>query len=131
MTTPTDCPRCKLSLAPQAYEGAEVHGCGQCWGFWVPAKSLRTILTTKGEVFSTSESEHVVDHVVGDVEGDGTVTCLQCGSAMQKRVMLGSVLVDFCVGHGVWLDTGELKSIQVIAEIEDTVRAWLLEKVGC
>jgi Zn-finger nucleic acid-binding protein len=131
VTASTECPRCKLTLNPTTYEGATVHGCDGCWGFWVPAASLRTILASKDEAFSDAERKQVEDQTVGDVEGDAEVACLECGKTLQKRVMLGSVLVDFCPGHGVWLDTGEIKSIQVLAEIEDSVRRWLLDKVGC
>ncbi len=131
MAESKDCPRCKLSMRASMYEGAAVLGCDQCWGFWVPGASLRTILTSQDEEFSKAERKQAMDQKIGDVEADAPVACLSCGETLQKRAILGSLLVDFCPGHGVWLDTGEIKSIQVLAEIEESVRKWLLEKVGC
>lgn len=126
-----DCPRCKLSMNGTTYEDALVLNCAQCWGFWVPGESLRAILTSTDEEFSKAERKQVTDRKVQDPETDKVVPCVACGKAMQKRVVLGSLLLDFCPGHGVWLDTGEIKSIQVLAEIDDKVRDWLLNQVGC
>lgn len=125
------CPRCRLSLDPDSYEGAPVHRCAGCWGYWVSASSLGTILTAQEEVFSKAERQQAMDRVAEDPSSEEPLACLACGRSMIKRVVLGSVLVDACPGHGAWLDTGEIKSLQVLAEIDDAVRRWLLEKMGC
>ena len=59
------CPRCKLTLGPTTYEGADVLLCDGCWGFWVPVPSLKTILTSTDESFSDAERKQVEDQIEG------------------------------------------------------------------
>jgi Zn-finger nucleic acid-binding protein len=131
-TTPSyQCPRCNLTLDPEAYEGAHTLVCRTCYGYWIPADSLKTILTTQDTEFSITEKEQAFfpsDEF--NVNTDGTVPCVICGTVATKRAVLGAVLLDICPGHGVWLDTGELKSVQILTGADKKIRSALLAAVA-
>jgi hypothetical protein len=58
----------------------------------------------------------------GDADRQGlehaTVSCPVCGLAMKKNEYAPNcpVQIDECEQHGVWLDTGEIKDLQVFIE---------------
>ena len=132
MTSPTRrCPRCDLPLTSAPYEGVEAHACTECYGYWIPTPSLRHILTTQTTPFSDDEREHAYfPDAQFDVETDGEISCMECANPLTKRAVLGTVLIDICPNHGIWLDTGELKSIQILAGSDEATRAALLRAVG-
>ncbi len=131
MSKTYDCPRCKVSLNAATYESSDTLACGTCSGYWIPAASLRTILTKQDNEFTQSEQEEAYfPDELFNVATDGTVLCVECGEVATKRAVLGTVLIDICTGHGLWLDTGELKNLQIVTGGNATVRAALLEAVG-
>ena len=40
------------------------------------------------------------------------------------------LILDRCEKHGVWLDTGEIKKVQALAEKSEKVHKLLLRKLG-
>jgi len=43
--------------------------------------------------------------------------CPQCGSQMaRRRYRLSAVVLDECLGHGVWFDKGEIQSVTAFLE---------------
>jgi Zn-finger nucleic acid-binding protein len=127
-TTPSYmCPRCKLTLTPEPYEGAHTLVCQTCYGYWIPVASLKTILTTQDTEFSVREKEHAFfPDSEFNLDTDGSVPCVLCGEEASKRAVFATVLIDICPGHGVWLDTGELKNIQILTGANEKVRTALL-----
>ena len=132
MSTPPDlCPRCKMSLNATSYEDVHTLSCGTCSGYWIPFVSLQTILAVQQTPFTVSEKEQAFfPRVPFDVATDGVVPCVVCAKDTSKRTVLGTLLVDVCPGHGVWLDTGELKSIQILTGANEDVRKALLNLVS-
>ncbi|MEN1681198.1 MAG: zf-TFIIB domain-containing protein [Planctomycetota bacterium] len=118
-----DCPRCHLGMTPSEYEGHDVHFCPTCWGFWLTRPQLESIIAGGDYHFSRAEAKAVQDsHWLGDVDRQGDesamIACPVCGATMNKHQFAPNapVEVDECPEHGVWLDTGEIKDLQVMLE---------------
>jgi hypothetical protein len=93
--------------------------------------SLQTILAVQETEFTASEEEQAYfPKVPYDVDTDGAVACVQCGGETTKRTVLGTILLDICAGHGVWLDTGELKAVQILTGANVAVRTALQKVVS-
>ena len=79
---------------------------------------------------SNEEEQAYFPKVPYDVDTDGAVACVQCGGETTKRTVLGTILLDICAGHGVWLDTGELKAVQILTGANVAVRTALQKVVS-
>lgn len=119
-----DCPRCRLSLAESEYEGQRVHFCGNCWGYWLSRNKLIRIARGVEYRFSKQETKAVenVFATAGDANRQGdeeaSIACPECGQAMETKPYTDRcpVQIDECEEHGIWLDTGEIKDLQVFIE---------------
>ena len=117
------CPRCKLTMQPDEYEGVAVLFCGTCWGHWVTHEAMAKILASQEYDFEESEAESVrgaIFEAWSEAEsGDATqledALCPDCGQPMVKGPFSTNcaVEVDRCETHGIWLDTSEVKQVQV------------------
>lgn len=118
------CPRCRGGLARQRYEGVEVEFCAACWGYWLDRGELKAILKTRALQFSEEERDAILKEMARETArhaDTGAATepapCARCGKRMHPvRVQGTPVRVDLCREHGVWLDTGELKALQIFNE---------------
>jgi Zn-finger nucleic acid-binding protein len=118
-----DCPRCRLSLAEAEYEEQQVHFCGTCWGYWLTRTQLDRITAGVKYRFGKRESQTVQQTLVNDGDRDRqgsereVASCPVCGVEMKrKRYSNSPVQIDECDQHGLWLDTGEIKDLQVFIE---------------
>lgn len=119
-----DCPRCGLSLRGQEYEGEDVSFCGTCWGFWLRRAQLDNIVGKIQYRFKKYEVKAVLTTMAeeGDANRQGseerTIICPECSKALVKKRYDEScpVIIDECEEHGIWLDTGEIKDLQVFLE---------------
>ena len=119
-----DCPRCRLLLADAEYEGQHVHFCGTCWGYWLTRSQLDQIVTGLTYRFSEAETQTIADTLgsEGDANRQGSereaVRCPVCSVEMNRKAFKSDcpVQVDECAQHGLWLDTGEIKDLQVFVE---------------
>jgi Zn-finger nucleic acid-binding protein len=119
-----DCPRCRLLLAEAEYEGQQVHFCGTCWGYWLTRSQLDQITSGVRYRFSKREAKTIEQTLDsdGDLNRQGfereVVSCPVCGTQMMRRRYTAScpVEIDECDQHGLWLDTGEIKDLQVFIE---------------
>jgi Zn-finger nucleic acid-binding protein len=119
-----DCPRCRLSLVAAEYEGEQVHFCGTCWGYWLTRRQLDQITTAVTYRFGEPESQAIEEALDthGDANRQGSehqaVSCPVCGIEMKRKRYVPSCPVDIdeCHEHGIWLDTGEIKDLQVFIE---------------
>jgi Zn-finger nucleic acid-binding protein len=119
-----DCPRCRLGLAEAEYEGQHVHFCGTCWGYWLTRSQLDEIVAASKYRFGAEETRTVADTI--RTEGDAhrhdmeqqAAACPVCGGPMKRTTYQRDcpVKVDECQQHGLWLDTGEIKDLQVFVE---------------
>ncbi len=119
-----DCPRCNLDMLNDKYEGEEVMYCGTCWGYWLQREQLDRIVENTGYKFSDSEKRTISRTLFekGDVNRQGreeeSVTCPVCERLMERKYYHPACMVniDECGEHGIWLDTGEIKDLQVFIE---------------
>ena len=128
-----DCPRCKLALRPFAYEGEAVDMCTECWGYWLDAKAFDAI-ARKRELLFDEEERELIETTAGRTRAaapDAPLDCPRCSAVMKKITFNvdAMLVVDRCASHGIWLDLGELKQAQVIAERGDIVRDLFLKKL--
>ena len=128
-----NCPRCKLALCKDDYEGVEVDMCETCWGFWLDTGELEDVLEKRNLTFSSDEKKAILDIRSASKKGPtAPAPCPKCEKIM-KRVHYDSgvhLVIDRCDDHGIWLDTGEIKKVQAIAEKSQDVHKLLLKKLG-
>ncbi len=118
-----DCPRCKLTMQPAKYEEQDVTFCSNCWGYWLTRAHLDAIVKNAEYAFNKDEQESVEKTLStqGDADrGDekAMIQCPECTKFMEKKLYHEKcpVEIDECAEHGVWLDTGEIKELQVYIE---------------
>ena len=128
-----DCPRCRLALRRVDYEGVEADLCDECWGMWLDTGELEEILAKRSFEFNETEREQILDLMDASSAGPtDPAPCPRCGKTMRRRVYDEAVriVLDGCPEHGVWLDTGEIKKVQAVAEKSGAVHKLLLRKLG-
>jgi Zn-finger nucleic acid-binding protein len=111
-------------LLDAEYEGEHVHFCQTCWGYWLTRRQLDQI--TASVTYRFGEREAEVIHAALDSHGDANrqgsedqpASCPVCGTVMQRKQYAANcpVRIDECAPHGIWLDTGEIKDLQVFIE---------------
>jgi Zn-finger nucleic acid-binding protein len=127
-----DCPRCKLPLSSESYEGHQVEICQSCWGVWVAPGKLEAILSSRQYQFDPQEKEKVLEDVPLRKRAPiKPIVCPQCGVRMERLSMDPSLflVIDRCARHGLWLDTGEIKTIQAVAERSKQILERLVKKI--
>ena len=128
-----NCPRCKLPLRKMNYEGVDTDMCDSCWGFFLDAGKLEEVLTRHQFSFSREEQKEILDVRSGAKTGPtAPAPCPQCGQTMKRFHFDQSVhlVIDRCEDHGIWLDTGEIKKVQALAEKSQAIHKLLLKKLG-
>jgi Zn-finger nucleic acid-binding protein len=134
-----DCPRCKLALEHDRYEGTPVQLCKQCWGYWLDRGHFARITLVKKFIFTDEEKQEIVAHARAKtpategeaLRNDAPIACPRCGKTMTKVHfnVKAPITVDRCESHGVWLDTHELKLAQCLAEDVAAVRQLFFQKL--
>ncbi len=118
-----DCPRCKLTMEDAVYEQQPVKFCGNCWGYWMTRDRLDKIVDGVTYAFSKKEQKTIsrTMRTQGDVDRGGEsayIQCPECDQFMERKKFHYKcpVEIDECAQHGIWLDTGEIKELQVFIE---------------
>jgi len=127
-----DCPRCKLALSRDRYEGVEVEICQSCLGMWLDTGELETIIKSRDFEFSSKERQQILAGRTARNQGPKTpARCPKCTHRMERLYLDSSayLVIDRCPAHGIWLDTGEVKAVQAIAEKSQAVSLMLLQKI--
>ena len=127
-----NCPRCHLALRKQNYEGVEVDWCETCWGTWLDLGELPEIVEAHELEFSDEERQKVLDlYHASSVGPRGQVQCPKCRVFMEQIRYDESIrlLIDRCPDHGVWLDAGELKKMQIVAEQTQDIQTMIVRKL--
>jgi Zn-finger nucleic acid-binding protein len=118
------CPRDGAALAARPYEAKiEIDECPLCGGMWLDHGELEAIQQTVERDYREALDEPS-DSVAEGLEGLrqrqlGAVACLKCGVQMDARPYgQGSqVVIDVCPeGCGVWLDQGEMATLEKLFE---------------
>lgn len=127
------CPRCKLPLREVAYEGVATDMCEACWGFWLDSGELKEVIQNRALVFSDDERKAVLALKTASKTGPTPPTpCLKCGKVMSRVHFDDAIhlVIDRCDEHGVWLDTGEIKRVQALADHSKAMGTLLIKKLG-
>ena len=107
--------------------------CEACWGFWLDTGELEEILKSRDLSFTKDEVATVLDIREASAKGPtAPAPCPKCRKVMDRvhYDSTVSIVIDRCVEHGIWLDTGEIKKVQAIAEKSKEVHRILLRKLG-
>lgn len=129
-----DCPRCKLALRETNYEGVTADLCDNCWGLWLDKGELQEVIDAQQMHFSDAERQQLTS-LRGASPGPADTEpapCPRCGRAMEQvhSDVAVQLVIDRCPDHGIWLDTGEIKAVQVVAEQSADLHRLLLQKLG-
>ena len=114
-----DCPRCEIKLGTEEYEGVKTSFCNQCWGHWMSREEFTHVLKSERYRFSDTEKESLLrswaEKSQPDVELEPVVNCPVCKKPTERKAFSAdcSVALDLCSDHGVWLDSSEIKQVQV------------------
>lgn len=109
------CRTCHSELQVLAVGGGRFHRCPDCSGTWLAASQLEELLSQALE-----KSPQALDTVESDGESEVGHTlapsrkariCPSCPASMDNfKFENTGVWIDACPeGHGIWLDSGELK----------------------
>lgn len=118
------CPLDQSLLTKKIYEDAiEIDFCSTCEGVWLDKGELEKIQDIRVNDYS-DELKMIPDYVGKSIllaksKNSAPLNCPVCAEALERRQYgYGSqVMIDACVrGHGVWLDKGELKDLELFYE---------------
>ncbi|HNP97186.1 MAG TPA: zf-TFIIB domain-containing protein [Cyclobacteriaceae bacterium] len=119
-----NCPVDQSPLSRKIYEDAiEIDLCDTCGGVWLDKGELEKIQDIRVNDYS-DELKMIPDYVGKSIllaksKSASPVHCPVCSQVLERREYgYGSqVMIDSCVkGHGVWLDKGELKDLELFYE---------------
>jgi Zn-finger nucleic acid-binding protein len=119
---PWDCPRCRLPLTPSRYEDTHVQSCRECFGYWASELACSEIAIKRDAYFSAEERRTVLQWALEDYSGQRNpeLPCPMCLAHLTPTPFMGLLLYR-CHGHGVWLDTGDIKRVQIVVESSRTL----------
>lgn len=93
------CPKCDTALLIVHFNETEVDVCDRCRGLWLDAGELETLGGPPADSQTT-------------VQEKTRYLCPRCDRPM-RLVRRANVELEECpVGHGLWLDAGELEHLQ-------------------
>jgi Zn-dependent protease with chaperone function/Zn-finger nucleic acid-binding protein len=125
------CPRCRIVLADDCYEGVAVKFCRACRGRLVPASGVDRILARKEFAFSENLVRKAADFkktvlrnpLVAEQKAGrrpfGSLLCPRCGARMVSRPFNYQyfIPVDKCLScYQIWFDADELEMLQILVE---------------
>jgi len=123
------CERCQSELKPTTYEGHPVVHCPGCEAYWLGPKALKGVLKSTEVDFTRSQRDAALETKAEEGD-DPLVFCLTCHAPADRLNVLGLLMIDYCAGHGIWLDAGELERIQVLAETNEQWRKTMVKVVS-
>jgi Zn-finger nucleic acid-binding protein len=119
-TSPFPCPACgaamqALELGNHGGGPLRVDQCGQCFGLFFPFYKLEAVLNDISKYGFLIDARRLEDLSRNGVAETRIAyrKCPVCAKIM-NRINFGQrsgVVTDQCHGHGVWLDSGELKRL--------------------
>jgi Zn-finger nucleic acid-binding protein len=117
-----ECVVCKAALEQSQREGVTIDSCPAGHGIWLDTGELRTVVDREIEARSTAERDIAVAAGVTasapDVDEHDVRVCPACSQPLEKVNYdeTSGVMIDTCVEHGVWLDTGEIERVEAWIE---------------
>lgn len=104
------CPKCDTALFILQWKGVEVDFCPRCRGLWLDAGELEALLERAG---ATSDDPLLQGLTARARRAPGRAyLCPRCDEPMQQCDPLPTLTLERCGrGHGLWLDSGELRQL--------------------
>lgn len=116
------CPRDTVEMNTSTYEGIEIDTCPICSGVWLDRGELEVIEEVHPEHPKIEAADPVAQaYERARQEGSDPVICPFCSEEMvrEERGLASGVMIDVCPkNHGIWLDKGELQSLERFYERE-------------
>lgn len=117
------CPNNCGALIAAEYEGVQVDYCAACRGVWLDFGKLSRIVLNRERTWSAERVRKVLARLDGyntpPMPEDRNLACPECSSLLDEVNYQGTsnIIVNPCSRlHGVWLDAGEIASIQIYME---------------
>jgi Zn-dependent protease with chaperone function/Zn-finger nucleic acid-binding protein len=124
------CPRCRLPLGDDFYEGVAIKICRRCRGKLIDASVMERIITRKEVSFSDYLIKKAKEFKQKFMENPfitaktiarrtSRIFCPKCGSRMLPRPYTYQYIipVDKCLScHKIWFDSDELEVLQILTE---------------
>ena len=106
------CPRCKDSLVVFQFNHYQLDRCSRCEGLWLEPEKFK-VLTSEFDVYRDDSSDpNFIKKPTPKAES--YLPCACCNKLMTRQNFknISGVIIDLCIGCGIWLDKGELKQIR-------------------
>jgi len=117
------CPNNCGDLTLSGYEGVEVDYCSACRGVWLDYGKLTQIVQNRERAWSPEKIRNVLSRLDGHnappMPEERVLKCPNCSAQLDEVNYQGTsnIVVNPCGDlHGVWLDAGEIASIQIYME---------------
>lgn len=111
-----NCPACKNPMVILELNQVEIDYCSECKGIWLDNGELDLIFSTsdRKEISKSFSIKNDFDEIKR--------RCPNCKKKMDKVEFESTgIIIDKCIDeHGVWFDSGELKSILKTAEKQNS-----------
>jgi len=116
------CPGCDKKMVEKFYEGVLIDQCPGCGGTWLDSGEITRIIDKKEETFRHKEKIDTFAEKGKDYGEGKKLHCPKCGEFMPvfQYMVNSGVFLNRCPDrHGLWLDKGELESVQILMEEYD------------
>jgi Zn-dependent protease with chaperone function/Zn-finger nucleic acid-binding protein len=124
------CPRCRIPLRDNFYEGVPLKICPECGGKLIDSAVMDRIIARKEVAFSErlkKKAKDFEEHFLWDpvlrkkihADKSSKLTCPNCGYKMMPRPYNYQYVipVDKCLAcHKIWFDADELEILQILIE---------------
>lgn len=119
-----NCPIDKVPLVRKVYEESiEIDTCEICSGVWLDKGELEKLQEIKINDY-TEELKKIPDYIgksllLAKSKSREEIDCPVCQRKLERREygFASLIMIDSCVnGHGLWLDKGELKDLEIFYE---------------
>ncbi len=119
-----NCPIDSTPMIRRVYEESiEIDECPSCEGVWLDKGELEKLQDIQINDYK-AELKLIPDYVGKSIllsrsKGRKAMNCPVCARELERREygFSSQVMIDSCVnGHGVWLDKGELKDLEIFYE---------------
>ncbi len=111
------CPRCRIDLGAEIIGPISAHRCAGCSGLWLDPATFRALCDVDAGKSAPSALARRDATAVGRPTPDERVRYLPCPACgeMMSRVnfaRVSGVILDVCLSHGAWFDSGELEEVR-------------------
>lgn len=106
------CPRCTKPLTEESYKECAIDTCSHCDGIWIDKDDFQ-YLTTERSVYQDNSLAKSFERRT-KLDESSYLNCVRCNKLMSRSQYksISGVMIDTCMDHGAWLDSGEIETIR-------------------